>query len=121
FLKVAFGITFALVGVLGGVLYAQLQQLPDIATIQTTNPSQSTRIYDINGDLISQLWLEQRTIVHLDKIPKNLHDAIIAIEDERFYQHMGVDPIGIARAFVKNVRYGGAKEGASTITQQLAR
>src|SRR5579859_6174126 len=120
-LKIGFAIAFALLGIVGGILYAQLQELPDIKTIQTTNPSQSTRIYDVNGDLVSQLWLEQRTIVTLDKIPQTLQNAVIAIEDERFYQHIGIDPIGIIRAFVKNVRYGGVREGASTITQQLAR
>ncbi len=121
FLKVVFALAFAGMGILGGVLYAELQELPDIKAIQTNGPSQSTSIYDVNGDLISQLSLEQRTIVPFAKIPQTLKDAFISIEDERFYQHIGVDPIGIIRAFVKNIRAGGAKEGASTITQQLAR
>jgi penicillin-binding protein 1A len=118
-LKIGFILLFALAGIGMGVLYAYLQELPDIKDY--VKPSQATHIYDINGDLISQLWLEQRTMVPLDKMPLYLQEAVVAIEDERFYQHMGVDPIGIARAMVKNIIYGGVREGASTITQQLAR
>ncbi len=122
FLKVAFALCFALAGVGIGCLYAQLQDLPDIHLLQTTSPSQATRIYDVNGEVISQLWLEQRTLVSLDKIPETLQDALIAIEDDRFYRHIGIDPIGIARAFIQNIRHAGQKvEGGSTLTQQLAR
>ena len=121
FLKAAFAITFALVGIIGGVLYAQLQDLPDITNLNEFKPSQATRVFDINGDLISQLWLEQRTLVPLEKIPLTLQNAVIAIEDERFYRHIGVDPVGIARAFVNNVLHKSRLQGASTITQQLAR
>jgi 1A family penicillin-binding protein len=121
-LKAAFAVLFALAGAAIGVLYAQLQELPDIKTIQTTSPSQATRIYDVNGQLISQLWLEQRTLVQLGQVPLMLQDAVISIEDDRFYKHIGIDPIGIVRAFIQNVRHGGTKvEGGSTLTQQLAR
>jgi penicillin-binding protein 1A len=122
FIKVAFILAFALAGLGLGFLYAQLQELPDIKLLQTTSPSQATRIYDINGEVISQLWLEQRTVVPLEKIPETLQNAVIAIEDDRFYQHIGIDPIGIARAFIANVRHAGERiQGASTLTQQLAR
>ena len=121
-LKVFFAVFFALAGVGIGFLYAQLQQLPDIKLLQTTSPSQATRIYDINGELVSQLWLEQRTVVPLDKIPQSLQDALIATEDDRFYRHIGIDPIGMARAFIQNIRHAGEKvQGGSTLTQQLAR
>ena len=121
FLKAAFAIAFALVGILGGVLYAQLQDLPDITNLNEFKPSQATRIFDVNGELVSQLWLEQRTLVPLDKITPTLQDAIIAIEDDRFYQHYGVDPLGILRAFINNIMHRNRIQGASTITQQLAR
>ena len=122
FLKASFAVCFALAGVGIGFLYAQLQQLPDIKLLQTNSPSQATRIYDVNGDLVSQLWLEQRTVVSLDKIPQNLQNAVIAIEDDRFYRHIGIDPIGMARAFIQNIRHAGEKvQGGSTLTQQLAR
>lgn len=120
-LKNLFFIAFALLGVIGGVLYAQLQELPDIANLNDFKTSEATHIYDINGNLISQLWLEQRTIVTLDQIPLTLQNAVIATEDERFYEHWGIDVVGIARAFLVNLSSGGLREGASTITQQLAR
>ncbi len=105
-----------------GILYAQLRDLPDITNLNEFKPSEATRIYDVNGDLISQLALEQRTIVPLEKIPQNLQNAVISIEDERFYKHWGIDLIGTTRAFVTNVlHHGEAIQGGSTITQQLAR
>ncbi len=121
FWKIFFLIAFALIGSAMGVIYAHLQELPDITNLNEFKPSQATRIYDINGDLISQLWLEQRTLVPLDKIPLSLQQSVISIEDSRFYEHFGIDVIGIARAFIANVAHGGVKEGASTITMQLAR
>ncbi len=120
-LKLAFFTFFAVSGLLLGVLYAHLKELPDISNLLDYKPAQTTRIYDVTGHLISQLSLEQRTIISLDKIPGTLQDAIISIEDERFYRHWGIDPIGIARAFLVNVRHRGTRQGASTITQQLAR
>jgi len=116
-----FFIAFAGLGVIGGILYAQLQELPDIANLNDFKTSEATHIYDINGNLISQLWLEQRTIVPLEKIPQTLQNAVIATEDERFYEHWGIDVVGVARAFMVNISSGGLREGASTITQQLAR
>ena len=121
FLKVSFAICFALAGIGIGFLYAELQELPDIKLLQATSPSQATRIYDVNGELISQLWLEQRTVVPLGQIPMDLQNAIIAIEDDRFYQHWGIDPIGILRAFIINATAGGVRQGASTLTEQLAK
>jgi penicillin-binding protein 1A len=120
-LKLGFFFLFALAGILLGVLYAHLRELPDITNLIDYKPAQTTRIYDSNGNLISQLALEQRTIIPLEQVPQNLQNAVIGIEDERFYRHWGIDPIGIARAFLINVRHGGTRQGASTITQQLAR
>jgi penicillin-binding protein 1A len=121
FWKIFFLIAFALVGAALGVVYAHLQELPDITNLNEFKPSQATRIYDINGDLVSQLWLEQRTLVPLEKIPLSLQQAVISIEDQRFYEHFGIDVIGIVRSFITNVAHGGVREGASTITMQLAR
>ena len=121
FWKTFFLIAFAIVGAGLGVVYAHLQELPDITNLNEFKPSQATRIYDINGDLVSQLWLEQRTLVPLEKIPLSLQQAVISIEDQRFYEHFGIDVIGIMRSFITNVAHGGVREGASTITMQLAR
>ncbi|MBN2123535.1 MAG: transglycosylase domain-containing protein, partial [Deltaproteobacteria bacterium] len=120
-LKLVFFVVFAMSGILLGVLYAHLRELPDISNLLEYKPAQTTRIYDIKGTLISQLAIEQRTIISLEQVPQHLQDAVIGIEDERFYRHWGIDPIGIARAFLINVRHGGTRQGASTITQQLAR
>src|SRR5689334_15470520 len=79
-----------------------------------------TVFYDAGG----QPWFrldEQRHDVHLNDIAPDLQHAVVAIEDRRFYYHAGIDPIGIARALVRDVRSGGRREGGSTLTQQLAR
>src|SRR5207244_4501281 len=64
---------------------------------------------------------EQRHDVALDDIAPELQHAVVAVEDRRFYHHPGIDPIGVARAVVRDVRHGGRVEGGSTLTQQLAR
>jgi len=84
----------------------------------------STKIYDRNGELLYEVFDPQggrRTLVPLTDISPYLRQATIATEDKRFYQHPGVDPIGIARAVWQNVTEKGIVSGASTITQQLAR
>lgn len=91
----------------------------DISNIQ---PPASSQILDVNGNVISNVHAtENRTIVSLDKIPKNLRDAFVAVEDNRFYDHHGIDPIGIGRAIYSNLVSGGVAQGGSTITQQLAK
>ena len=84
-------------------------------------PSQATRIYGANGELIASLFRENRQIVPLTEIPPVLRQAVLAMEDERFFSHKGIDPRGIVRALWRNVREGELVEGGSTITQQLAR
>ena len=83
--------------------------------------AQTSFIYDRHGELLTEIQgPENRIVVPLEQIPEHVRNAFIAIEDERFYDHFGVDPIGIARALINNLR-GGHLQGASTITQQLAR
>jgi penicillin-binding protein 1A len=81
----------------------------------------ATQVFDINGQLISKLFEENRIVVSINSISPYVQQAIVANEDTRFYSHFGIDPIGIIRAAVINVRYGGIVEGGSTITQQLAK
>lgn len=83
-------------------------------------PSRST-VYDMDGKLYSRLQGENRIVVPLAKVSKHFIDALLAREDARFYTHRGVDPIGVARAVVRNIAAGSARQGASTLTQQLAR
>ncbi|PZN11108.1 MAG: penicillin-binding protein, partial [Bacillota bacterium] len=83
--------------------------------------AQTSFVYDRHGELLTEIHgPENRIVVPLEQIPEHVRNAFIAIEDERFYKHFGVDPIGIARAVWNNLR-GGHLQGASTITQQLAR
>ncbi len=78
-------------------------------------------IYDHEGRVFGRLAGENRVVVPFDKVSNDFVNALISREDTRFYQHHGVDPVGIARAAVRNLLLGGFREGASTITQQLAR
>lgn len=82
---------------------------------------QRTLVYDVNGDLYSRLYGENRLLVPLEDVSPHFIDALLAREDARFYNHFGFDPIGIARAIVRNLTGGALRQGASTITQQLAR
>jgi 1A family penicillin-binding protein len=83
--------------------------------------SQSTTLFDVRGRQVSTIFKEQRIDVPLSRISPHLINALLAIEDQRFYDHAGVDVIRIAGAALMNVRDGWGSQGASTITQQLAR
>jgi penicillin-binding protein 1A len=107
-------------GIAAGVAVAVGRQVHDVSRLYTP-PSQATRIYAENGELIASLFRENRQIVALTDVPPSLRQAVLAIEDERFYTHRGVDLRGIARALWRNLREGQLVEGGSTITQQLAR
>ncbi len=100
---------------------AWLADVPDPDAPGAFDVAQATRIYSADGKLLARLYLENRTVVPISKMSTDLADAIVAIEDERFYQHNGVDPIGLARAVVANLQRGFGEEGASTITQQYIR
>lgn len=103
------------------VLLSSLRaNLPDLVALYRP-PSQATRIYAANGELVASLYRENRAYVRLAEIPAVLQQAVIAIEDERFYQHRGVDVRGILRAAWRNFTRQSVVEGGSTITQQLAR
>ena len=81
------------------------------------NPPQSARVYSRDGKLIAELGPQVRTSVSLASLPAHVPKAFVAVEDRRFYEHNGVDPVGVARAARNTLR--GDREGASTITQQL--
>lgn len=104
-----------------GFLLSITGTLPDVS--QTLSPAASSQIYDCKGRLITTVHVEQNRLpVKLADTPKDLQNAFIAAEDIRFYKHHGIDPIGIARAVVSNIRHRDATgQGGSTITQQLAR
>jgi penicillin-binding protein 1A len=93
---------------------------PSIAQIRTFEPEQTSKLYDRNGDLVVELGFQRRTPVSVNALPDYVPQAVIAIEDKRFYKHGGFDPIGFTRA-VFGVLTGNYAGGGSTITQQLAR
>lgn len=95
--------------------------LPGTNSLENLNLVSATQVFDINGQLISKLFEENRVVVTIGNISPYVQQAIIANEDSRFYKHFGIDLIGIFRAVVVNIRSGGLVEGGSTITQQLAK
>ena len=111
----------AMFGVSFGYALVNYLEIPDIKQLENYKPKSSTRLYADDGTLFSELFVEKRIPIPITEMPKHLKFAFIAIEDVRFYQHFGVDMRGIARAAYKNLIHGGIAEGASTITQQLAR
>jgi penicillin-binding protein 1A len=95
--------------------------LPQTDNLEQLQLVAATQVFDINGQLISKLFEENRIVVSINNISPYVQQAIVANEDTRFYSHFGIDPIGIIRAAVINLRHGSIVEGGSTITQQLAK
>lgn len=108
-------------GSVAGVLVGLTRDLPQIRALETFRPPAVTRIYSADKVLLAELFAEKRTPVNLSEMPPHLIKALIASEDRRFYQHAGIDIKGIMRAAVKDIMAGGLVEGASTLTQQLAK
>nr|WP_314635622.1 penicillin-binding protein 1A [uncultured Janthinobacterium sp.] len=94
--------------------------LPALDTLTDYKPKMPLRIFTSDSVLIGEFGEERRNMVHIKDIPDVMKKAVLAIEDDRFYEHGGVDYLGITRAALHNLT-GGAKQGASTITQQVAR
>ena len=98
-----------------------LKSLPSYHKFEEYRPSLTTRIFDLNGEKISELSIEKRALLTLSEIPVDLQNAVLAIEDSRFFDHWGVSPRGIMRSFVVNLMAGRVVQGGSTLTQQLAK
>ena len=106
----------------GVVIYQRLvAELPQVSELEHYQPSLVTKVYDRYGELIADFFIEKRILVALEDIPLHVRQATIAAEDRRFYSHHGIDVRGILRAVRVNYQAGGTREGASTITQQVAR
>jgi penicillin-binding protein 1A len=105
----------------GGALWHFSKDLPALDQLGTYQPSLVTQVYSSDQQLIGQFFIERRTLTAVANIPEQLRRAVIAVEDVRFFEHPGLDYIGMLRAAWTNLRRGGKVEGASTITQQLAR
>jgi len=108
-------------GVLTGAFFALTHDLPQIQALESFKPHTVTRVYSVDKVLLDELYLEKRDPVPLKQIPQYLKAALVATEDRKFFSHSGVDVKGILRAIVKDIQAGKFVEGASTITQQLAK
>jgi 1A family penicillin-binding protein len=121
-----FLVALALVVAIGlGLLFAVARygqsDLPSLARLKNIEPAVKTEVFDRNGRLIADLYRENRSYVLLKDIPPVMIDAVLAIEDRRFYRHWGLDVVRIAGAAFRNLQKGRTAQGGSTITQQLAR
>ena len=113
-------------GIIGALIIAYAlifinPRLPSLDVITDYRPKIPLRIYSADHVLLGEFGEEKRSLVKLDDIPADMKNAVLAIEDSRFYQHGGIDYLGIARAVVTDVIRGHASQGASTITMQVAR
>ncbi|MCC7000028.1 MAG: PBP1A family penicillin-binding protein [Deltaproteobacteria bacterium] len=93
----------------------------DLTELRVYRPERATQLFSSDGEKIGEFFLQRRKVVPLERIPLHVQQAFLAAEDGRFYQHPGFDIFGIARAGWANLRGGGTRQGASTITQQVAR
>src|SRR6201988_3855761 len=122
----AAGTVVFLVGVAGvaGAIWHFSKDLPDYSQLQDYEPPVMTRVHAADGSLLAEYAKERRLYLPIQAIPKLVTNAFVAAEDKNFYQHPGVDPQGIMRAgilYLENYGRGGHPQGASTITQQVAK
>ncbi|MCB1958398.1 MAG: transglycosylase domain-containing protein, partial [Rhodocyclaceae bacterium] len=113
----------AVIGLAGVAIFAitAWPKLPSVELLSEYKPKLPLRIFTSDGQLLAEYGQERRSFVPIAHVPETLKQAILAAEDERFYEHPGVDTLGIARAAVANLASGGRSQGASTITMQVAR
>jgi len=115
------GLVVAGACVVGLVVALAYPNLPSLESLTDYQPKIPLRIYTAEGALIGEFGEERRLLVAIRDVPEQLKQAILAAEDERFYQHTGIDYMGVARAAYANATQGGRRQGASTITMQVAR
>ena len=113
----------ALIGIalLAIIVVLAYPQLPSLEVLTDYQPKIPLRVYTADGHLIGEFGEERRAFVRIQTVPPLMKQAILAAEDERFYQHPGVDTLGVLRAAYANFTSGGKRQGASTITMQVAR
>ena len=115
-------VTLILTAVFGSLLVALIAlRIPDLSSVAHYQPPQTSLIYDRHGNLIARVFEENRIVIPLSAMPDLLLKAFIAAEDNRFYEHRGLDFISVLRAAAVNLRRGERGQGGSTITQQVAR
>ena len=121
FLLLIGGAVLSIAALAGIVLILVYPQLPSLEVLTEYQPKIPLRIYSSDGHLIGEFGEERRNFAHINDVPGVMKQAILAAEDERFYQHPGVDTLGVLRAAYSNFVGGGKRQGASTITMQVAR
>jgi penicillin-binding protein 1A len=121
FLLVLGGTVLGVVALAGIVLILAYPQLPSVEVLTDYQPKIPMRIYSGDGHLIGEFGEERRNFARIKDVPAIMTQAILAAEDERFYQHPGIDTQGLLRAAYSNFVGGGKRQGASTITMQVAR
>ncbi len=117
-LFVLVGLSAVCLGLVAMLLY---QRLPEITAMTDYRPKQALRVFTTDGVEIGQFGAERRYVLPIEKIPKLMQDAVISVEDKRFFEHGGIDARGVLRAFLTNVLSSARAQGGSTITQQVAR
>src|ERR687896_1736625 len=115
------GLLVAGVLAVGLVVVLAYPQLPSLDALTAYQPKIPLRIYTAEGILIGEFGEERRSVISIAEVPQQLKNAVIAAEDERFYEHPGIDYVGVMRAAWANLVAGGRRQGASTITMQVAR
>jgi len=115
----ALGFVFSAAIMLAGIL--AYPDLPSLEALTDYRPKIPLRVYTAEGALIGEFGEERRALIKIEAVPKPMRLAILAAEDDRFYSHGGIDYMGVLRAALANLTAGGAREGASTITMQVAR
>ncbi len=111
----------AAIATVAGVAYYYGRDLPSVETLRDYRPPTVTVVYDQHGQLMGEIYQKRRYVVEIDTMPKHLLDAFISAEDAAYYDHGGIDYFGIVRAVGRNALKGKKAQGASTITQQVAR
>lgn len=112
--------TLGAIGALLLVMWAS-QGLPNFTQVADYRPPQVTKVYARDGSLIAQFYKEKRYLIGLNDMASHVPKAFLAAEDDSFYEHEGIDPIAIIRAFIINMQAGSIKQGGSTITQQIVK
>nr|CRH06193.1 putative GT51 : candidate bifunctional family GT51 b-glycosyltransferase/PBP transpeptidase (candidate murein polymerase) [Candidatus Magnetococcus massalia] len=109
-------------GVYGWSVFLKFERdLPTLRSLEEYHPSLVTRVYARDYRLMGEFYIERRKFIPRAQVPDQLIQAFLAIEDSRFYEHYGIDPVGIVRAMITNIKAGRVVQGASTITQQVAK
>ncbi|MCM2266429.1 MAG: PBP1A family penicillin-binding protein [Elusimicrobiales bacterium] len=116
------GVLSALIILVAGLMMRKvLSDIPSVDKLDEYTPSLTTYVYDINNQVIAEFSVEKRAILPLSRIPVDMQNAVIAMEDQNFFRHWGISPRGIMRALMRDILHRRSAQGGSTLTQQLSK